>query len=213
MSVLSAEEVARHCHRAGFGGEALVTIVAIARGESGFNPEAVGDVGLQDGTWGPSVGLLQVRCLRVERGTGGIRDEVANLDPGHNAAAGWEISDHGRRFSPWSVFSSGSYKQFTGDVRPSCQAVDSRVAPPRGRRSRMPGDEPVLHVGSVGEAVGRLQELLDAAGFQQPGDLFRVFGPATTDAVIAYQESRDLDVDGVVGRETWTALKNGAPPV
>lgn len=212
MSVLAAEEVAGHCHRAGFTGEALVTIVAIAKGESGFDAAAVGDVGLQDGTWGPSVGLLQVRSLRVEKGTGGIRDELANLDPAHNARSGWEISGRGRNFRPWSVYTSGSYKQFVDAVRAACQSVDSRVPPARGRRSRAPREEPVLHLGSVGEAVGRMQEMLDLVGFPQPDDLFRIFGDATHDAVIAYQESRDLDIDGVVGRETWRALKTGAPP-
>ena len=214
MAILSAKEVAEHCHAAGFSGESLVTIVAIAKGESGFNAAAVGDVGLQDGTWGPSVGLLQVRSLESQKGTGAIRDELANFDPGHNAAAGWEISSRGRKFQPWSVFTSGTYKQFLAAVRPACQSVDGTV-PSNGSAVVEPVDdtEPILSQGSTGHAVGVLQELLDAVGFQQPGDDFRIFGPATTDAVEAYQASRGLGVDGIVGPKTWKALRTGAGPV
>ncbi|MEA2686148.1 MAG: hypothetical protein QOE93_1343 [Actinomycetota bacterium] len=209
MSVLSAEEVAGHCHQAGFSGEALVTIVAIAKGESGFNARAMGDVGLQDDVWGPSVGLLQIRSLHEERGTGGIRDEIANLDPAHNAAAAFEISSHGQSFRPWSVFTSQVFKQFVADVRPACQAVDGTVSS-TGTGAPGPQDEPVLKQGSSGDAVGRLQELLDVVGFHQPEDGFKVFGASTREAVKAYQKSRGLDVDGVVGQQTWTALKTGA---
>ncbi len=213
MSVLSAEDVAGFCHKAGFSGEALVTIVAIAKGESGFDADAVGDTGLQDETWGPSVGLLQIRSLRTEKGTDGVRDELANRDPGHNAEAGWEISGHGRSFSPWSIFSSGAYRQFVAAVRPACQSVDETVSTSPVTKTPVTPvgqEEPMLFLGSTGEAVGHLQELLDRAGFEQPGDDFRVFGSATDGAVRAYQASRGLDVDGFVGRNTWRALKTGA---
>ncbi len=212
MSVLSAIEVAGHCHQAGFSGEALVTIVAIAKGESGFRSDAVGDVSLQDGVWGPSVGLLQIRSLHEERGTGGIRDELANVDPGHNAEAAFEISSHGQSFRPWSVFTAEIFKRFLDDVRPACQAVDGTVSS-AGTGVGRPQGEPVLRQGSTGEAVGRLQEMLDVVGFHQPEDGFKVFGASTREAVKAYQKSRGLEDDGVVGKDTWGALKSGAGPV
>ncbi|HEX7277344.1 MAG TPA: peptidoglycan-binding domain-containing protein [Acidimicrobiales bacterium] len=73
--------------------------------------------------------------------------------------------------------------------------------------------EPLLEINAKGEAVGRLQELLDRAGFLQPGDTFTVFGPGTRNAVIAYQTTRGLLADGKVGDNTWNALKSGAPAV
>src|ERR671927_832387 len=127
MSILTAEEVARACHQAGFSGEALLTIVAIAKAESGFDASAVGDTTLVDDTWGPSVGLLQVRSLREQRGTGGDRDELANTDPGHNARAGWEISAHGTQFWPWSTYASGAYEQYLADVWSACSSIDPTV--------------------------------------------------------------------------------------
>jgi hypothetical protein len=197
MAVLSAEEVARHCHDAGFTGSALVTIVAIAKAESGFDADAVGDGDLADGTWGPSVGLLQVRSLRDQRGTGGERDELANHDPGHNARAGWSISGHGGSFQPWSVFQTGAYRQHMALAEGACRAVDgSGIA---GGLAR-----PVLGMDDTGADVADLQRRLSAAGF--PCEPDGRFGPETLRAVSDFQSSRSLDVDGVVGPATWAAL-------
>ncbi len=74
-------------------------------------------------------------------------------------------------------------------------------------------NEPLLQINDKGDAVGRLQELLDRAGFEQPGDGFRIFGPSTRDAVISYQTTRGLLADGKAGNNTWNALKSGAPAV
>lgn len=64
---------------------------------------------------------------------------------------------------------------------------------------------PVLRRGSTGPAVEKLQALLNAvsgAGLAEDGD----FGPRTDAAVRAFQRSRHLDDDGIVGRLTWRAL-------
>ena len=57
---------------------------AIAAAESGGNPGAQGDIALMDGTWDWSQGLWQIRGLRSERGTGGLRDSLANANPEKN---------------------------------------------------------------------------------------------------------------------------------
>ena len=56
-----------------------VFAAAIAFGESNGRTDAVGDVALQDGTWGPSLGPWQVRSLWAENHTGGVRDGHALL--------------------------------------------------------------------------------------------------------------------------------------
>ena len=199
MSILSAEQVARLCHDAGFSGRSLVLAVAVARGESGFDTEAVGDADLQDEVWAASHNLFQVRCLKAERGTGGVRDEIANRDPVHNVRAAWVISAHGTNFRPWSVYQHGLHHQHLPVVWPACAAIDPTVPP-------LPFEEerPLLLHGATGPAVADLQRRLNAAGF--PCEVDGVFGAETHDAVCAFQSSRQLDVDGVVGPQTWAAL-------
>lgn len=66
---------------------------------------------------------------------------------------------------------------------------------------------PVLRKGNEGDSVRALQILLIGNGFScgvagADGD----FGNKTLDAVEKYQKAKKLDVDGVVGNQTWTAL-------
>lgn len=63
---------------------------------------------------------------------------------------------------------------------------------------------PILKRGSRGEAVRSLQTLLNAKGASLEVD--GSFGSATDKALREFQESRDLDIDGFCGTETWTAL-------
>lgn len=109
MPRLSDAQIAEAARKAGFTGSGLVTAIAVALAESGGNSDAVGDVGLVDGKWGPSVGLWQVRSLHDQRGTGGPRDEFANVDPDHNAVAAFQISGGGVNFAPWSAYKNGRY--------------------------------------------------------------------------------------------------------
>jgi len=67
------------------------------------------------------------------------------------------------------------------------------------------GNTVVLRRGSFGDAVAELQELLRAKGFDLSID--SDFGPATELAVILFQKNSGLVVDGVVGQQTWQALR------
>lgn len=62
--------------------------------------------------------------------------------------------------------------------------------------------EPVLKLGSTDPAVKDLQEALKALG-HDPGPADGVFGTKTEDAVKAFQQAREIPVDGIVGRVTW----------
>ena len=64
---------------------------------------------------------------------------------------------------------------------------------------------PTLRIGSQGASVVELQQLLRNAGFN-PGAIDGIFGQGTQSAVIAFQRSKGLTPDGVVGVATWTAL-------
>ena len=62
-----------------------------------------------------------------------------------------------------------------------------------------------IQQGSRGDDVLEIQKKLQAMGFD-PGPLDGIFGSKTTDAVRRYQESKGLQVDGIVGPETGGSL-------
>jgi hypothetical protein len=93
---------------------AAVTATAIAMAESGGSPSAQGDIGLMTPVWDWSAGLWQIRGLRSERNTGGLRDSIANQGVDRNAAAMNTISNGCTDWTPWSTFNSGAYRQFAG---------------------------------------------------------------------------------------------------
>lgn len=71
----------------------------------------------------------------------------------------------------------------------------------------------VLRAGMSGNDVRELQKLLNThvnAGLTTDG----VFGSKTTEAVKAFQRQRKIQVDGIVGQQTWIALTAApsAPP-
>jgi hypothetical protein len=88
----------------GFSQQAAITAVAIAIRESSGNSDAVGDVSLETATWGPSIGLFQIRSLNSEKGKGTERDEIANKDPVTNAKHAYSISGGGVNWKPWSTY-------------------------------------------------------------------------------------------------------------
>lgn len=91
---------------------AAPTATAIAMAESGGSPSAQGDVGLMTDVWDWSAGLWQIRGLRAQRGTGGLRDSIANQDAGTNAAAMYTVSRGCADWTPWSTYDSGAYEAF-----------------------------------------------------------------------------------------------------
>lgn len=66
-----------------------------------------------------------------------------------------------------------------------------------------------LKFGLSGEDVRELQRKLAALGYAL-GTIDGIFGSKTKAAVIAYQASRGLDPDGIVGAKTWAALAKEA---
>jgi Putative peptidoglycan binding domain len=63
---------------------------------------------------------------------------------------------------------------------------------------------PVEQEGSTGENVNTVQYLVTAQG--HPTGVDGVFGPQTKTAVQAFQSSRGLGADGIVGSQTWPQL-------
>ena len=110
MAILLPDTIASHAYDAGIRDKTdLIKAVAIAIGESAGNTNAIGDVSLQNATWGPSVGLWQIRSLKAEKGKGTTRDQNRLTDPAFNARAMYSVSGGGKNWQPWTVYNQGIY--------------------------------------------------------------------------------------------------------
>jgi hypothetical protein len=108
-----------------------------------------------------------------------------------------------------------------GDVsiggRPPSQPPDRPEDPSRPPRPPWPDrpedvpleDRPTLEQGDSGDDVLDMQRMIPQFSGTFDGD----FGPITYDNVVRYQRSRGLEVDGIVGEQTWTALYEHKLPV
>ncbi len=80
--------------------------------------------------------------------------------------------------------------------------ADNLIA--RTRVQKYNSQPPTIRFGSSGVLVRVLQRLLVAHGYGMRVD--GVFGPLTEAAVKAFQNRRNLSVDGIVGQRTWREL-------
>jgi peptidoglycan hydrolase-like protein with peptidoglycan-binding domain len=70
--------------------------------------------------------------------------------------------------------------------------------------------QPTISLNATGDVVRRLQRALRRTpnlGVVVDGS----FGPVTEQAVIEFQQGAGLQVDGIVGPQTWGALPDGGP--
>src|SRR6266536_739721 len=142
---LNDRQIAEHVTRGGFTGQDRVIAVAVVLAESGGRTDARGDVTLVNATWGPSIGLFQIRSLNAERGTGRTRDELANPDPATNARHAHQVFlEAGARWTPWSTFNNGSHRQFLDRAR--------RALNDSGPEVQLPNS--AVHVVQAGETLG-----------------------------------------------------------
>ena len=66
---------------------------------------------------------------------------------------------------------------------------------------------PVLRLGDTNDAVYTLQRELEKRGFYQ-SDVDGKFGSDTKLAVVEFQQVAGIEDDGIVGLETWQAIRN-----
>ncbi|MHC5933288.1 peptidoglycan-binding domain-containing protein [Nostoc sp.] len=106
-----------------------------------------------------------------------------------------KISKKNPRLALSNLGESKNYSQSGGKVR----------AKATGRFQKFSSQPmPTLYFGSSGVAVSALQRLLVSNGYAVKVD--GVFGALTETAVKAFQNQRNLGVDGIVGQRTWRAL-------
>lgn len=75
-----------------------------------------------------------------------------------------------------------------------------------GKAACSTGGFPTIKRGSLSNYVLIAQDDLNTLGYSTNG-LDGIFGSATQSAVIAYQKSRGLAADGIVGCNTWRSLQ------
>lgn len=158
MSTFTIPQIYGLARGVGLDPTSAVVATCIALAESGGRTDAIGDVALEDAKWGPSVGLWQIRSLRAQKGTGGVRDEVALLNPAKNADSMKSISGGGTSFDAWSTYKNGAAAKQAAtvlqQVTPVEKAVDSQSVLDRLG-------------GAVGQAVGAAAAALSPfAGWQ-----------------------------------------------
>jgi hypothetical protein len=139
-------DIARYAANAGFRGEELVTAVAVALSESfGGMPHIVGDKGINpetgkpflDETYGPSVGLWQIRSVLYPPDDRDQKDYVRRyedlFDPQFNAIAAKHLYDMSKRknangdvdgFMEWSRYRDGDYLNYMDLARSAVQVVE-----------------------------------------------------------------------------------------
>ena len=64
----------------------------------------------------------------------------------------------------------------------------------------------LYRLGDEGDAVRDIQDRLSALGHESDSDPRAIFGPGTEAAVCSFQKAKGLDVDGIVGPDTWRSL-------
>ena len=90
--------------------------------------------------------------------------------------------------------------------------VDGIVGPMTWQSLPADPNTPVLARGASGSVVTSLQKGLKkySTPATDPGAVDGDFGPKTEGAVKAYQQDRGVDVDGIVGDQTWWAPAGAA---
>lgn len=150
MSVLDA---ARAAYAAGFRGQSLVTAIAIAGAESGYNPTSHNTKPPDD-----SVGLWQINYygnLRPGR-TATYGPPEALLDPTANARAAYAISSGGNNFGAWTTYTSGAYRSHLSEAAAAAAQVSGG--------SSSGGLDIPNPLGAVGDIAGSIPNPFDVAG-------------------------------------------------
>ncbi len=112
-------------------------------------------------------------------------------------------------FDPQTVQAVQDFQQGKG------LTVDGIVGPQTWGALPADPNTPFLERGDNGPAVKALQQGLKkynpvAGAATDPGPVDGDFGPKTENAVRAYQGERGVEVDGIVGDETWWVPAGGA---
>lgn len=127
----------------------------------------------------------------------------ANTMPGVAFDVGQTLTP-ARRTQLWNSANSSGVWYYVEPISqtPTWVHFDKRF----GKPACSTGGFPQLKRGSLSNYVLIAQDDLNTLGYRT-GGLDGIFGSATRNAVIAYQTSRGLAADGIVGCNTWRSLQ------
>lgn len=128
-------------------------------------------------------------------GSGRIVQARTNLDNKTGDSSGQEIREQGYYNYPWDCV-----LRYVGDG-------GSAPAEPAPIQNGVEIRLPLLRLGAIGESVRALQILLVGNGFSCGGyGVDGDFGQGTLQSVRDFQYDSGIDVDGEVGKQTWSKL-------
>jgi hypothetical protein len=182
MAAISGKKVAQAAHSAGFRDDTLVTMVAIARAESGWDPRAHNPDPPDN-----SFGLWQINMIGdlgpERRKALGIDSNDELFDPATNARAAKLIHKQ-QGFDAWSVFLHGTFKAHLDKARTAVQDANLSPGTPSAE------DEPTTLSPEALKAIS--SSLLNAKIRKADGNLATVRGLLTfthAHALAAEQEA------------------------
>lgn len=118
MPTLSYAQVAQICYNAGFRDTGLVTAIAVAKAESGFN--TTNRSKNTDSRKTTDRGLFQFNSYWHSE----ISDACAD-DPKCSAEKAYFITGGGRNWTPWSAYKNASYLQYVVPARSAAKQITS----------------------------------------------------------------------------------------
>jgi peptidoglycan hydrolase-like protein with peptidoglycan-binding domain len=187
--------------------EATVTALATAAanagtgGTGGAPPATSPLLGLKAGATGDAVKQLQQTLI-----TAGVAVK-GGADGKFGTATQTALKQYQAAVG---IAQSGVVDQETASALASGQTIPGAPTPnPPAQPSGLLG----LKAGSLGTSVKQLQEALIKAGVTVKGGADGIFGPATSQALKAFQTSQGLTASGVVDDVTVAALQNPKAPV
>lgn len=166
-----------------------------------------------------SVGVGQVMVSHWRKlGYASAEDMIAAADSGYDGQLdmigrylrAFDLCDDLRE-GKWQAFARGwngpQYRRNRYDEK-----LAAAAAMHSGETNALDADQwPTIRVGSTNlPMVKHAQEELTRTGYFT-GEIDGVFGPATRAAVLAMQADNRLTTDGVLGPQSWKALRSGGP--
>lgn len=178
-------------------------------------PAPLADGVLRHGESGPEVQQLQQQLKNLGYKDAQGRTLVPDGDFGTRTQQAVQAFQRAHELSPSGVADRVTLSTLRRSQEAASERPDPQQSAPQQPRPPAPRGADLIRMGDDGADVREVQQRLaahrveDARGrpIVADGD----FGPRTREAVLSFQRSRGLDVDGVVGPDTLGALRQPPP--